>query len=57
VIADPDLTADGLAAEVANLLGDAPRRAAMAAAMRGAARPEAARAVAEALLELAVAPS
>jgi UDP-N-acetylglucosamine--N-acetylmuramyl-(pentapeptide) pyrophosphoryl-undecaprenol N-acetylglucosamine transferase len=49
-IADGELTASRLAGEVAALLGDSERLAAMAAASRGLARPDAAREVAGELL-------
>ena len=53
VIADEELTGPRLARQVAALLADRPRLAAMAAASRSLARPDAARAVAAQLLEVA----
>jgi UDP-N-acetylglucosamine--N-acetylmuramyl-(pentapeptide) pyrophosphoryl-undecaprenol N-acetylglucosamine transferase len=53
VIADEELSAPRLAREVATLLGDRPRLAAMTAASRALARPDAAREVAAQLLEVA----
>jgi UDP-N-acetylglucosamine--N-acetylmuramyl-(pentapeptide) pyrophosphoryl-undecaprenol N-acetylglucosamine transferase len=53
LIPDAELTAPRLQAEVAGLLGDRERLAAMAAAARSLARPEAAREVAGELLEAA----
>jgi UDP-N-acetylglucosamine--N-acetylmuramyl-(pentapeptide) pyrophosphoryl-undecaprenol N-acetylglucosamine transferase len=53
LIPDTELTAGRLQAEVAGLLGDRERLAAMAAAARSLARPEAAREVAGELLEAA----
>jgi UDP-N-acetylglucosamine--N-acetylmuramyl-(pentapeptide) pyrophosphoryl-undecaprenol N-acetylglucosamine transferase len=52
-IADAELTSERLAAEVAALLGDRERLAAMSAASRGLARPHAAQDVAGELLEAA----
>lgn len=53
VIPDRELTAPRLARQVAELLADRPALAAMASASKGLARPEAAREVAEELLEAA----
>jgi UDP-N-acetylglucosamine--N-acetylmuramyl-(pentapeptide) pyrophosphoryl-undecaprenol N-acetylglucosamine transferase len=53
LIPDAELSAARLRAEVAGLLGDRERLAAMAAAARSLARPEAAREVAGELLEAA----
>jgi UDP-N-acetylglucosamine--N-acetylmuramyl-(pentapeptide) pyrophosphoryl-undecaprenol N-acetylglucosamine transferase len=53
VIADHDLTAERLGAEVGRLLGDPERLAGMAAASAGLARPDAAAAVADELLRAA----
>ena len=53
VIADDELTGPRLALALAKLLGDRAALAAMAAAARGLARPDAARAVAAQLLEVA----
>ena len=53
VIDDAELTARRLGGEVADLLADRRRLAAMAAAARGLARPDAARDVAQELLEAA----
>ncbi|HEY1479098.1 MAG TPA: UDP-N-acetylglucosamine--N-acetylmuramyl-(pentapeptide) pyrophosphoryl-undecaprenol N-acetylglucosamine transferase [Gaiellales bacterium] len=53
VLADADLDATRLRAEVASLQGDPARLAGMSRAMRGEARPEAASAVADELLRLA----
>ncbi len=53
VIADAQLTAARLAGEVSELLADRDRLAAMAAASRGLARPDAARDVASELLQAA----
>jgi UDP-N-acetylglucosamine--N-acetylmuramyl-(pentapeptide) pyrophosphoryl-undecaprenol N-acetylglucosamine transferase len=53
VIPDEELTGPRLARQVAALLADRPRLAAMAAASRALARPDAARAVAAQLLEVA----
>ena len=53
VIADGELTGPRLAREVAELLADRSRLAAMAAASRGLARPDAAGEVARELLEVA----
>lgn len=53
VVPDAELDAARLRAEVAGLLADAPRRAAMAAAMRSLAQPGAADAVADEVLLLA----
>jgi UDP-N-acetylglucosamine--N-acetylmuramyl-(pentapeptide) pyrophosphoryl-undecaprenol N-acetylglucosamine transferase len=53
VIADEELTGPRLARQVAALLADRPGLAAMAAASRALARPDAARAVAAQLLEVA----
>jgi UDP-N-acetylglucosamine--N-acetylmuramyl-(pentapeptide) pyrophosphoryl-undecaprenol N-acetylglucosamine transferase len=53
VIADEELTAPRLARQVAALLADRPGLAAMAAASRALARPDAARAVAAQLVEVA----
>lgn len=53
VIPDEELSGPRLAREVAALLADRPALAAMAAASRGLARPDAARAVAAQLLEVA----
>jgi len=47
------MTGDGLADRIIALAGDAPRRAAMARAARALARPDAARAIADKVLELA----
>jgi len=56
-IEDRDLTGPRLAGELAALLGDRPRLAAMAEASRGLARPRAAKEVAEELLAAAAAAS
>ncbi len=56
VIPDSELTGARLAREVAALLDDRARLAAMAAASRGLARPEAAREVADELIAAAAAP-
>ena len=53
VIPDVDLSADRLAREVAELLGDGTRLEAMAAAARGLAKPDAARRIADEVLEAA----
>ncbi|MEA2354469.1 MAG: UDP-N-acetylglucosamine--N-acetylmuramyl-(pentapeptide) pyrophosphoryl-undecaprenol [Solirubrobacteraceae bacterium] len=53
VIADGDLTAERLGAEVERLLGDPERLAGMAAASAGLARPDAAAAIADELLRAA----
>ena len=53
VIDDDELSAGRLGGEVADLLADRHRLAAMAAAARGLARPDAARDVARELLEAA----
>ncbi len=53
VIADTELSGERLGGEVDGLLGDRQRLAAMAAAARGLARPDAARDVAPELLEAA----
>ncbi len=53
VIRDEDLSAEGLAAEVAGLFADEPRLAGMAAAVRRIARPDAARRIADQVLEAA----
>ena len=53
VILDRELTADGLRARVESLRADPARRAAMSAAMRGEARPDAAAEIAVELLRLA----
>jgi UDP-N-acetylglucosamine--N-acetylmuramyl-(pentapeptide) pyrophosphoryl-undecaprenol N-acetylglucosamine transferase len=53
VIPDGELTAPRLARQVAELLADRPALAAMASASKGLARPEAAREVAQELLEAA----
>ena len=53
VIEDRELSASRLAAEVAALLADRSRLAAMAAAARGLARPDAAVEVAREVLEVA----
>jgi UDP-N-acetylglucosamine--N-acetylmuramyl-(pentapeptide) pyrophosphoryl-undecaprenol N-acetylglucosamine transferase len=53
LIEQKDLTGDGLSARILALAGDPDRRAAMAAAARRFARPDAARAIVERVLELA----
>jgi UDP-N-acetylglucosamine--N-acetylmuramyl-(pentapeptide) pyrophosphoryl-undecaprenol N-acetylglucosamine transferase len=53
VIADGELNAGRLAREVAELLGDGERLASMASASKGLARPDAAREIADELLEAA----
>jgi UDP-N-acetylglucosamine--N-acetylmuramyl-(pentapeptide) pyrophosphoryl-undecaprenol N-acetylglucosamine transferase len=53
IVLDRELTPARLREEVAVLQADPPRRAAMAAAMRGQARPDAAAAIADELLRLA----
>ncbi len=53
VLPDASLTAAGLREAIDRVLGDADRRAGMEAAMRGLARPEAAREMADVLLDLA----
>jgi UDP-N-acetylglucosamine--N-acetylmuramyl-(pentapeptide) pyrophosphoryl-undecaprenol N-acetylglucosamine transferase len=53
VIADAELTAERLGAEVSAVLGDAARLEAMAVAARGLARPDAARRIADEVLEAA----
>jgi UDP-N-acetylglucosamine--N-acetylmuramyl-(pentapeptide) pyrophosphoryl-undecaprenol N-acetylglucosamine transferase len=53
VIADAQLSAEGLREVVEELLGDSDRLAAMAAASASLARPDAAAQVARALLEAA----
>ena len=53
VIPDAELSGERLASEVAVLLGDRVRLAAMARASRSLARPEAAREVADELLQAA----
>jgi UDP-N-acetylglucosamine--N-acetylmuramyl-(pentapeptide) pyrophosphoryl-undecaprenol N-acetylglucosamine transferase len=53
VLPQPEATADRLAGLVADLLADAPRRRAMAAAMRTLARPDAARAIVDGLEAIA----
>jgi UDP-N-acetylglucosamine--N-acetylmuramyl-(pentapeptide) pyrophosphoryl-undecaprenol N-acetylglucosamine transferase len=53
VVPDAELTAERLAREVASLLGDRPRLAAMAAASAALARPDAAREIAAELLAAA----
>lgn len=55
VIADGDLTADGLRTTVAELLGDRERLAAMAAASAALARPDAARTIADEVVAAATA--
>ena len=53
VLPDAELTAERLRAEVDALVGDGPRRAAMAAASRALARPDAARVIAGEVLSAA----
>ena len=53
VIDERDLTASKLATVTRDLLGDRARREAMATAMRGLARPDAARRIVDCVLELA----
>ena len=53
VIPDGGLTAAGLREAIDRVLGDAERRAGMEVAMRGLARPDAAREMADVLLDLA----
>jgi len=53
LIADADLTAEGLRAEVEAVLSDPARLAKMAAAARGLARPDAAQRIADEVLEAA----
>ena len=53
VIADEELSAERLAAEVGGLLGDEARLAAMAAASAALAKPDAARRIADEVLEAA----
>ena len=53
VLPDASLTASGLREAIDRVLGDADRRAGMEAAMRSLARPDAAREMAETLLDLA----
>jgi UDP-N-acetylglucosamine--N-acetylmuramyl-(pentapeptide) pyrophosphoryl-undecaprenol N-acetylglucosamine transferase len=53
VVPDAELDGERLRAEVTALLGDPGRRASLAEAMRGLARPDAARAVADVVLALA----
>jgi len=53
VFADSELSAERLRAEVAAILGDPPRLEAMAAAARGLAKPDAARRIADEVLEAA----
>jgi UDP-N-acetylglucosamine--N-acetylmuramyl-(pentapeptide) pyrophosphoryl-undecaprenol N-acetylglucosamine transferase len=52
IVEQKDLTGALLATRIAALIGDAPRRAAMAAAARRLARPDAARVIADRALEL-----
>jgi UDP-N-acetylglucosamine--N-acetylmuramyl-(pentapeptide) pyrophosphoryl-undecaprenol N-acetylglucosamine transferase len=53
VLPDAELTPERLRAEVDALVGDEPRRAAMAAASRALARPDAARTIAREVLAAA----
>jgi UDP-N-acetylglucosamine--N-acetylmuramyl-(pentapeptide) pyrophosphoryl-undecaprenol N-acetylglucosamine transferase len=53
VISDAELTGDRLRAEVAAVLGDEARLAEMAAAARRLAKPDAARRIADQVLEAA----
>lgn len=53
VISDAELTAERLGAEVAAVIGDPARLEAMAAAARGLAKPDAARRIADQVLEVA----
>jgi UDP-N-acetylglucosamine--N-acetylmuramyl-(pentapeptide) pyrophosphoryl-undecaprenol N-acetylglucosamine transferase len=57
MMSDAELDGERLASEVAALLGDRPRLAAMARASRGRARPEAAREIADELLQAAGVPA
>jgi UDP-N-acetylglucosamine--N-acetylmuramyl-(pentapeptide) pyrophosphoryl-undecaprenol N-acetylglucosamine transferase len=53
LIDERELTAERLATMTGNLLADGPRRTAMGTAMRGLARPDAARRIVDCVFELA----